>query len=182
MSPTSPISNRPLRRVVSLAAVVLMGAVFGACDEHKTPPASGEAQREPQAQADAQAQRARALKTLTDEDATDDARLANIHNTRDLQITEATPELRKLLAHENPDIVVAAAAALDGLNAKDADLALMEAAGHLGRAREFEHLRQLLYIIGSVGGPRARTYLETVAEGHELSAIQNTARQILKEM
>jgi len=182
MSPTSTLPNRPIRRVVTLGTVVLMGAVFGACDSGKTPPAPVETHRETQAQTDARAQRARTLKTLADEDMADEARLASIHSARDLKITEATPELRKLLAHPNPDLVVAAAAALDGLNAKDTDLALMEAAGHLGRAREFEHLRQLLYILGSVGGPRARTYLETVAEGHELSAIRNTAQQILNDM
>lgn len=188
MSPTSHKFGRALARAAQIAAVIVLSAVLGACDSSqasKTVIANNNASdksADPSSKKQfSKTQRATILKTLADENASEDARLDSIHSARDLQLADAIPELRKSLKSDNADIVVAAAAALDGLNAKDADLALIEAAGHLGRARQFEHLRQLLYIIGSVGGPRARTYLETVAEGHELPPIRDTAAQILKD-
>lgn len=176
-------SRRLQQRGAKLAAVLVLSAALAGCDANKRSKNTVDKHgaEATTAETSVRNERAQILKTLADEDAPDDARLDSIHSARDLQIADATPALRKLLSDDNPDIVVAAAAALDGLDAKDADLALIEAAGHLGRARQFEHLRQLLYLIGSVGGPRTRTYLETVAEGHELSPIRDTAAQILKD-
>lgn len=184
MSPTAPWLSTLLYRgskFISLSALlVAVGLSSPACDSKDK--ASSDRADKNAAGAPKQAQNAAVLKALTDEDASESARLDSIHSARDLQLMDAIPALQELLKNDNADIVVAAAAALDGLDAPDTDLLLIEAAGHLGRARDFEHLRQLLYIIGNVGGPRARTYLETVAEGHELPPIQDTAAQVLKDM
>lgn len=162
-------------RGAAIAALLAVGAALGACDATK-PGAPGES-----AKSTATSTGADILKTLADPGASDDARLDSIHSAREQQLHRAIPELRKLLRSNNPELVVAAAAALEGLGAEDADLALIEAAGDLGRARHFEHLRQLLYLLGNIGSPRANTYLETVAQGHELPPIRDTAAQILKD-
>lgn len=120
------------------------------------------------------------LKVLADADAAPQALLDAIHTARDGKIAAAIPALKRLLEDTRPGIVVAAAAALAGLNAPDADIELIEAAGRLSRARRLESLRQLLYILGDLGGPRAKTYLETIAEAHESPAIQQAATQILQ--
>lgn len=167
----------------NIALWVVFGAILCACDSQSasTTDSMPHTTSDKASGAPAKAKRAAIVETLTDRSAADDARLESIHRARDLGVTDAVPALRSLLHSDNPNIVVAAAAALDGLNATGADLALIEAAGQLGRARQFEHLRQLLYLLGSVGGPRAKTYLETIAEGHELAPIRNTAAQILND-
>lgn len=169
---------RAISRMLILAAAVALGAALLACDAPKTgsPGESSGSETSPQARHDAAV-----LKTLADPSAPDDARLESIHSARDRQLHAALPQLRALLHSDNPELVVAAAAAVEGLGAEDADLALIEAAGALGRAHHFEHLRQLLYLIGAVGGPRAHTYLSTVAQAHELAPIRNTAAQILED-
>ncbi|QDG52592.1 hypothetical protein FIV42_18170 [Persicimonas caeni] len=122
------------------------------------------------------------VETLEREGVAAEARLEAIHKARDAKVAKAIPALQKLLKSPNPEIVVASAAALNGLDAREATGSVLEAAGRLGRENHYEQLRQLLFIIGDIGGPEARTYLETVADSHDVPPIRHTAGQVLERM
>ena len=109
-------------------------------------------------------------------------RLEAIHTAREAGLVEAIPALRELLGADEPQVVVAAAAALQGLDAPNIGSAVVEAAGRLSRERHFEQLRQLLFIVGDIGGMAARTYLEAVADAHQVPPIRQTAGQVLERM
>lgn len=157
--------------------VALVGALAPACDRSNgTDDSTGEQQ------AAGDRSSSEVVAVLADEDATTEERLRAIHRARDQKIDAAAPKLIDLLDADNPDIVVAAAAALAKLDAPQADTAVVEAAGRLSRARLYESLRQMLFIVGEVGGPASRTYLEAVAEGHQVPAIRDTAKQVLETM
>jgi HEAT repeat protein len=182
---------KPLALVIAALMAVFAGGVV-ACDKSDAGksgaerPASGEpASGEPAAEDPETGEKvdAKALvAALADDEVSDERRLEAIHQARDAKISEATPALRELLSADNSEIVVAAAAALDGLDAKDLGPDIVEAASRLSRDHKFESLRQLLFIVGEVGGPQARIYLETVAEGHEVPGIRQTASLVLEEM
>ena len=122
------------------------------------------------------------LETLASTDTAPEKKLAAIHRARDERVVQAVPHLRRLLEADEPALVVASAAALKVLEARQADTAIIEAAERLSRTRQLEHLRQILYIIGDIGGPEATQYLRAVSEAHQVPGIRRTAGQILERM
>jgi HEAT repeat protein len=176
---------RYLSVTVFLLAFVAGGVV--ACDKPTgdepavdEPAAADEsAQAAPDAESDVDAKAL--VDELTGVDVLDERRLEAIHQAREAKVEQAVPALRELLDSDNPDIIVASAAALEGLEVEEAGGDIVEAASQLSRDQQFEHLRQLLFVVGDVGGPEARIYLETVADGHQVPGIRQTAAQVLED-
>lgn len=166
-----------MSKFIYILLVALLAVPLAGCER-------GQAEQEPKASADAAptVDVDALIEKLEAEEVGPDERLSAIHTARDEQVAEVVPALEGLLMSANPEIVVAAAAALNGLDANDAAGAVVEAAGRLGRERHYEQLRQLLFIVGDIGGPEARMYLEAVAQGHHLPAIRQTAGQVLERM
>lgn len=170
----------------SLAALVIVSlvAMLVACDKEQNAAEQSDAAvpEEVQAERLAPEQRDEIVATLRDAEASADARLEAIHRAREARVDEAVPALVDLLEADDPDLAVAAAAALQALDARDAVTKIIDLAGRLSRAQQWEHLRTVLYVIGDFGGPRARTYLQTVAEGHQVPPIRQVAADILDGM
>lgn len=168
--------------VAAISLIVLVAGGLAGCDglggESASEPTSKPISESTSTEVDSSA----IVETLGSDAVSDDKRLEAIYEAREAKVEQAAPALRKLLNSENPEIVVAAAAALDGLDAKEAGGDVVEAASRLSRDQKFEYLRQLLFIIGDIGGPEARIYMETVAEGHQVPAIRLTAAQVLEDM
>ncbi|MFP4599119.1 MAG: hypothetical protein ACLFVJ_12750 [Persicimonas sp.] len=127
-----------------------------------------------------QDEHAEILEDLEDEKASEDERLDAIHRAREARLEGAASGLRALLESDSPDIVVASAAALERIDGEEAGPAVVAAAERLSRTRQYEHLRQLLYILADIGGRQATTYLRAVADGHEYPGLRQVATGILE--
>jgi HEAT repeat protein len=173
------VLNIAMLNIAVLIALVASGLV--ACDRPDDSVAS-QASEQASASNNSSVDVDAIVSDLEDGDVSDAERLDAIHQAREAGVGEAIPALRGLLEADDLEIVVAAAAALAGLDAEDAGGDIVEAASRLSRSHDFEYLRQLLFIIGDVGGPQARIYVETVAEGHQVPAIRQTAAQVLQDM
>lgn len=165
------------RSLVTAVSIALFACGSVACDKPADDPAS-QTSKDTDTGVDSKA----VVEALAGDKVDDDKRLEAIYEAREAKVAAAIPALRELLGSDNPEIVVASAAALEGLDAPDAGGDIVEAASRLSRSHAFEHLRQILFIIGEAGGPQARIYLETVAEGHQVPGIRQTASQVLEEM
>lgn len=168
-----------LHRFAALIALVVVAAGAGVgCDGSKTGSSQATKARVDKSAEDA----AQVIAQLNDDKLSTDKRLAAIHRAGDEKIERAIPRLHKLLSADDPDVVVAAAAALSQLDDAEADNDVVEAAGRLSRRREYEHLREILFVVGAIGGPASRTYLQAVADGHQVPPIRRAAAQILENL
>ncbi len=164
------------RYAALIALAVLLGCAGLACDSKEKPSAPV-----PSAKAHAK-DASKIVGELGAKDLPVDKRLDAIHRAGDEKIDAAIPRLRALLSSKHPDVVVAAAAALAQLHAPHADADVVEAAGRLSRDRQYEHLREILFVVGEIGGPASRTYLKAVADGYDVPPIRQTAAQVLEDL
>ncbi len=164
---------------VALAVVLAFGA---GCERSADAPEDKQrAIEEDQPEDDpSAAEHAEVLEDLEDEQASEEERLDAIHRAREARLEDAGPALRALLESDSPDVVVASAAALERIEGADAGPAVVAAAERLSRTRQYEHLRQLLYILADIGGPQATIYLQAVADGHEFPGLRQVATGILE--
>jgi HEAT repeat protein len=158
-----------------LAAVLVAAMSLWGC-ERQTPADTDQksAEDKPAEQVDVD----ELLEAIEAGDAGDGDRLAAIHAAREVRLEQAAPGLRALLDDADPDVVVAAAAALHAIEGDGAEADVVEAAGRLSRLRHYEQLRSILYVIGDIGGEQADIYLETVAEEHSVPAIRRAAEEV----
>lgn len=108
-----------------------------------------------------------------------EAALTAIHEARDRQVDAAVSSIAALLRDESPSVVVAAAAALSQMAPDERADEIVEAAGRLGREREYASLHRLIFIVGDLEQPVAREYLEGLT-GHQIPDIRRAAEQALK--
>ncbi len=104
--------------------------------------------------------------------------LTAVHEARERKIDNAVPVMAALLEHDSPTVVVAAAAALAQMAHDERATDIVEAAGRLGREREYASLHRLIFIIGDLDSPVARQYLEGLT-GHKIPDIRRAAQQVM---
>lgn len=107
-----------------------------------------------------------------------EARLVALQELRDRRLREATPKVREFLADPDAGVRVAAAATLVAFEDAESYSAIVEAAEGLSRERN-PQLMPMLYIVADISTDEARTYLQALADGHELEAVRKVAGEAL---
>ena len=92
---------------------------------------------------------------------------------RGLRATAA--KIASLLPSENDDLRYAALGALGRIR----DDSTSAAVAALTRGPDLEQTRMAVLVLGDIGGPRARQYLETLAYSHPVDLIRDTAKEAL---
>jgi hypothetical protein len=116
---------------------------------------------------------------MQDESLPPEALLTAIHEARDRGVESSVPALQQRLLDETPAVVVAAAAALASIAPERSASKMVEAAGQLGREREYAALHRLIFILGDVRAPVVTEYLQGLS-GHKIPDIRRAAEQVLE--
>lgn len=90
----------------------------------------------------------------------------------------AVPGLIERLSDDDPRVADRAIGALAEIGDRRAVMPLIE----LGHRRGGRDLAQIARIVGDLGGPEARTWLDTLAIGHELPEVRAAAAEALAEL
>ncbi len=90
----------------------------------------------------------------------------------------ALPSLLERLQADDVSALRAVIGLLVELKAPESVNPLIEAAQHRGPVFE----REVIFAVGSIGGPDAEAYLDLIASGHEDPLIRASAEQALKEL
>ena len=115
------------------------------------------------------------MATLLDEP---DARLVALQEIRDRRLRDTTPKIRTLLTDTDARVQVAAAAALVAFEDTESYRAVVGLAETFSRDRN-PQLLPLIYIIADIPNDEAKTYLQTLADAHEVEAVRQVAKEAL---
>ncbi|MEZ4459311.1 MAG: HEAT repeat domain-containing protein [bacterium] len=115
------------------------------------------------------------MATLLDEP---EARLVALQEIRDRRLRDTTPKIRALLQDTDARVQVAAAAALVAFEDTESYGAVIGLAETFSRDRN-PQLLPLIYIIADMPTDEAKTYLQTLADAHEVEAVRKVAKEAL---
>lgn len=107
-----------------------------------------------------------------------DVRLVAIQEIRDRRLRDTTPRLRELLAETDPQVRVSTAAALVAFEDVESYSAIIKVTEEFSRDRS-PQLMPMIYVVADIKTDEARTYLQALADGHQVEAVRNVAAEAL---
>lgn len=106
------------------------------------------------------------------------AKLVAVQETRDRRLRDAIEHVRPLLTSTDARLQVAAAAMLVSLKDTQSNSQIIEITEHYSREKNPQML-PMLYIVADIGTEEAKTYLNAVAEGHDVPSVRQVAKEAL---